>query len=143
MRPQSIKRFEILYGISLLLSVLGTILSWNATLAQFQQGAGVPLSPSILIGILVFGYAVALLLLYFTAHRASNVAKWILVAFALLGLIGLPALVMPPLTLIKIVGLLSQLVTIASLVFLFKADTRTWFAGSDLDDEDEMGASFE
>lgn len=144
MRPASIRKFEILFLASLLTGLIGTLISWNATLAQFRAGAGgVELSPAILIGVLAVIYAIMLLLWYLIARRASKIAKWILVVFTLISLIGIPALFSPPFTLSKGIELLSNLLQVAAVVFLFLPDARVWFAGDKAGDPEVLQDTFE
>lgn len=142
MRPQSIVRFEQAY--------LGSVLAWGANLAVRWQPmldnfgaqpavAGNPQMASVVQTILVvsalFCLMLWLLLWYFTARRASEVTKWIIVA-----LFGLSALMFPfSLMSYPIVGALSTGLTAITFVLnavavwmLFRPDARAWFAGNDV-----------
>ncbi|WP_420605887.1 hypothetical protein [Novosphingopyxis sp.] len=143
MRPASIKKFEIAYLANLIVGAVGTIFNWDVTLEQFQAGAGAALSPMILIAILVVAYAISLLLWYFVARRASNIAKWIVVVFTLFGLIGLPAFFVGAFSLVKGIGLLSLLLSVTAVIFLFMPDARLWFAGYGNDDPETLNETFE
>jgi drug/metabolite transporter (DMT)-like permease len=79
---------------------------------------------------------IPLLLWYFIARRASNIAKWILVVMTLLGLLFVN---LDPGQLGSLAGIASLAVTILQLVaivLLFRADARTWLS----DDADDAEA---
>lgn len=141
MRPQSIVRFEQAY--------LGSVLAWGANIAVRWQPmldsfdgqpaiAGNPQMASvvhtILIATTLFCLMLWLLLWYFTARRASEVAKWVVVVF-----FGISALLFPfSLLSYSVVGLLGTATTIVTFALnavavwlLFQPDARTWFAGGD------------
>ncbi|WP_373492201.1 hypothetical protein [Parasphingorhabdus sp.] len=144
MRPASIRKFEILFLASLLVGLIGTVMTWNATVTQFQAAAGgVELNPAILVGILVVVYAINLLLWYLAAHRASNVAKWILVVFMLIGLIGLPAIFVGPMTVPEGIVLLSTVLQVIAVGFLFVAESKSWFSGNTADEPEVLQDTFE
>jgi len=136
MRPESIKKFDIFFLGGLLVGVIATFLNWDVMQAQAQM-PGAPLGAGTLIGISVATYALSLLLWYFVSRRASNIAKWILVVLTLLGLIGLPALFVGTFGLVKALSLVSTLLGVVAVVFLFRPDARDWFAGEPDDTLDE------
>ena len=131
-RPQSIIWFERCYLAALLIGVLNVALQWdqmNAKIAAMPNSAAIgswflPLT-------LVISWGISLLLWYFTARRASNVAKWILTVLFVIGLIA----VLPTVAngtfptglggVISVVGLVLQAIAVWEL---FQPDARTWFA---------------
>ena len=82
MRPKSIITFERIYWLTLILAGVTVALNWNGMMQVGQSRPGVPpsLMTGIVIGSLIFIGLIALLLVYFIARRASNVAKWIFIA---------------------------------------------------------------
>lgn len=132
MRPQSIIMFERLFLASLALGVLGLILSYGqiADLATSDPGMQqLGLGSGFLIGVVAVSYAVYLLLWFLIARRASNVAKWILVVFTVLGVLS----ALPSLTGSWNVTLLLSLAVyaleIAAVVYLFQPDAKAWLGG--------------
>lgn len=138
MRPQSIVRFELAYLGSIIVWAIGLAIGWKTRLAVLETNpafAGNPqmlsLGQSVMIGFSLFLLCLWLLLWYFTARKASEVAKWILVAFFALSVLALPFTLMG----YERAGMLSvslNLVMFALNAFavwmLFQPDARAWFA---------------
>jgi len=133
-RPKSIRLFELCYLGSILVGAVNTALTWaetNASVeaAQVKQMLGpwfVPLSA-------VFIYTLWLLLWYFTARARSNVARWVVVVFYVLSLIGFlftlgVAAKSDGATLA--LSVLSLALTTAAVFFLFRRDAAEWFGKS-------------
>ncbi|HEX9932039.1 MAG TPA: hypothetical protein VGB08_04290 [Allosphingosinicella sp.] len=130
MRPASIVTFERLLLLMIVLGLVGAVLSWDTTAAAYAaQG----LSEGVLIAAYAVALAVSLLLLWLIARRGSNVARWVYVVLCLAGLAvsltTVGALLRQPLP-----ALLMQaaqlLLTIFSVVLLFRADASAWFSRS-------------
>lgn len=135
MRPRSIVAFDWLYLGAQALTV--AISPWtigqaeamfraNPAMAQFES-----LGRIMLIVSLVVGVAVSLLLWYFVSRRASNVAKWILVAFIAYGVLTTIKLFVDP-----GLGQAPSLATIplyalnlAAAYCLFRKDAVAWLEG--------------
>ena len=132
MRPQSIIRFEQIFFAAIAVSLLNTLMSFGATEAQLANdpsSAQLGLGSGFLIATLAFSIGIMLLLWFFIARRASNVAKWILVAITGLGLAMMLGTISalsaaPPLTLLLTV--VNTGLQIAGLAFLFKRDAVEW-----------------
>lgn len=141
MRPQSIVRFEQAYLGATLLWLVNLGLGWKTRLDSLNAHpafAGNPqmaeLAETMMIGTTVLMLVLWLLLWYFTARRASEVAKWVVVVLFALSAIGLPFTLMS----YPVVGALSTLLSLGTFVFtglavwlLFRPDARNWFAGND------------
>ena len=150
MRPQSIVRFELAYLGSVVLWLVNLALGWKARLGTLESNpafAGNPqmaeLAQTMMIGTTVVMLVLWLLLWYFTARRASEVAKWVIVALFGLSVIGLPFTLMS----YPVVGALSTVLSLAafaltaySVWLLFRPDARAWFAG---DTSESDAAPFE
>jgi len=139
-RPESIKKFDILYLASLAVGVINTLLNMDSIQLQAD---GMSLSPLTLWVITGLTYAISLLLWYFISRRASTVAKWILVVLTLLGLIGLPAFFAGPIDLNKMLGIVTTVLSVVAVFYLFKPDARAWFAGDEVDDPDTLNQTFD
>ena len=139
MRPTSIVLFERLFLLSLAIALVNGFLQYDALVAQVgndpalaQLGWG---SGAILV-VMAISLLIPLLLWYFIARRASNIAKWILVVMTLLGLLFVN---LDPGHLGSLAGIASLAVTILQLVaivLLFRADARAWLS----DDTDDAEA---
>lgn len=131
--PRSIARFSQTMLASIGFGMLQMALNFNdqrEVLARNPQTAG--LGDGFLVVTLAFGFAVLLLLWFFIARRASNIAKWVLVALTVISLFWLPgtvrsAIVTGPLTLILVVVVL--VLQLLAVWYLFQPDARDWLAG--------------
>ena len=133
-RPKSIRMFELFYLGSVLVGAVNTAMTWAETSAsaeavQVKQMLGpwfVPLST-------VFLYTLWLLLWYFTARARSNVARWVVVIFYALALIGFVftlAVGATPAGLPLILSAASLVLTTLAVFFLFRRDATEWFGKS-------------
>ncbi|MEG3179983.1 hypothetical protein [Sphingomonas sp. LT1P40] len=148
MRPVSIVRFEQAYLASIIIWVANLALGgWALMIGQSQRQfekhpafAGNPqmfdvIAPSLmaLLGVLVLFW---LLLWFFTARRASDVAKWVIVVMTGIAVLRLPLLLLSyPMT-----GLLGTALNVAATLVgayaawqLFRPDARAWFKGIESD----------
>ena len=132
MRPTSIVLFERLFLLSLAIALVNGFLQYDALVAQVgndpalaQLGWG---SGAILV-VMAISLLIPLLLWYFIARRASNIAKWILVVMTLLdaGQLG---------SLAGIASLAVTILQLVAIVLLFRADARAWLS----DDADDAEA---
>lgn len=129
-QPPSIKKFDIFYLAALAVYVVGFFLGFDDTVAMVREqytAAGLDLPvESITTGSFIFGIAISLLLWWFVSARRSTVAKWILIVFFALGLLGLPTL-FQNLNLTTGISLLSMVLSAIAIWFLFQPDTKPWF----------------
>ena len=137
-RPASIVLFEKLYIAVIVIGVIGVALSWNSLSAMAETQPGVPesMGSGILIGALVFGFLIPLLLLYFIARRASNIAKWIFViltAFSVYSFIATLSNPMVPKGLLLAVNVVSLALTLYCAWLLFKPDAKAWLESKGAD----------
>jgi len=132
MRPASIVMFERLFLASLVLSLVGVIIGFDGMVDQLASEPGTAelgLGGGFLAGAMAVGFAISLLLWFYIAHKASNVAKWILIVLAAFGLISLPAMLTGPWDATVLLGLASYALEIAALIYLFRDDAKAWFRG--------------
>jgi hypothetical protein len=132
MRPPSILMFERLFLASLAVSAASIIIGFDATVDQLANEPGTAalgIGGGLLAGIVAFGFAISLLLWFLIAHKASNIAKWILIVLAALGLVSLPAMLTGRWDTVTLLGLGSYALEIAALVYLFRNDAAAWFKG--------------
>lgn len=133
MRPKSIVQFELAYLAVIVLGIVNLALSWTALnmrpdVQQLSAQLGaqtLPIAAAILI-------ALQLALWFFTARRASNVARWILAvltAYAVVDSIWALATRGVDLSPGTIVGCLLLVLQVAVLWFLFKPESAAWFRG--------------
>ncbi len=139
MRPQSIIRFEQAYIGSIVVFGINTALGWGTQMAAVEASFArmpemIPAMRVLLIVLTLSALFVSLLLWYFTARKASEVTKWIIVAFLGLAAVGLPY----SLAGFEKTGMLPaalNLVTFAlnavAVWMLFRPDASAWFRASD------------
>jgi hypothetical protein len=125
MQPRSIKLFELIYFVSLVLSILQFVLfdHFDPELADSGNWS--------IFGALVLVTLIALALWFFIVRRASNFLRWVYVIIVVLGVVlsasdartafaqGWWAVALE---------LAVQLLDIVSAVLLFTAESRRWFA---------------
>ena len=140
MRPRSIVLFEQLFLASLVVSLIGLALGFNAVASQWSSDANVRaigLGGGFLLATAAVSYLIYLLLWFLIARRGSNVAKWFLIAFVAIGVVSTFATLAANshyvLTLVNALGLVCYALEVASLVFLFKPDANAWLKGERAD----------
>lgn len=128
MRPASIQWFERIYLATLVIG-LGNLLIHFGTLSTVMGNVGSTMTVVMLS--FAAGIAISLLFWYLVARRASNIAKWFLVALVVIGLIGLPSGFTMTETLgvpYVAIGALSTVLQVIATALLFTAESRRWFA---------------
>ena len=142
MRPESIRRFDMLYLGSIVLSVVGYFMSYDAMVGQMKAqtvAAGIELGSGVVIATMAVGIAISLLLWFLVSRKASTIAKWIVVLFFVVGLLSAAGVWTPSLfsgawTLLKTVSALVLLLEAAAVYFLFQPDAKAWFSGPAVDE---------
>ena len=131
MRPPSIVQFEKVYIAAILVGIVNAFLSLGAMNAMLEdptvKASG--LGPGIMIFSMLIGTVVSVLLWYFIARRASNVAKWIYVAIVAIGVWGMVSSLanpMMPKGLALIGGVIALLLQLYGAYLLFKPDAKAW-----------------
>ena len=137
-RPASIVLFEKLYIAVIVIGVIGVALSWSSLTAMADSQPGLPQSAAsgILIGALIFGFLIPILLLYFIARRASNIAKWIFVvltAFSLYSFVAGLSNPQMPKGLLLAANVVSLLLTLYCAWLLFQPDAKAWLESKGAD----------
>lgn len=132
MRPNSIVLFERLFFLNLALGLVGYFLNYDAAtqmLADDPATAGLGMGGGFLIGTYLIGLVINLLLWYFIARKASNIARWIFVVLVGIGLLfGIPTLFTLGISLIMVTTLIGYAITIAMIALLFREDAKAWFS---------------
>lgn len=132
MPPPSITRFSRLFLISVGFGLINTVLSFSKTqalLAADPAMAELGFGSGFIISIAIVGIAVPLLLWFFIARRASNVAKWVLVVITGLGLLMMPSTLSSANQMGYLWLFMALAVTALQLIaiyYLFRADAREW-----------------
>ena len=131
-RPYSIVQFERFYLAALVIGLVNSALNWGVVQAQFASNpAAQPFGPGVFVALVGLGILIPLLLWYFVAHRASVVAKWILVLLFVLGAAALGRSIVAgnfPGGLRGILGAATLVLQAVAVWVLFRPDTKPWFA---------------
>jgi hypothetical protein len=133
-RPHSIVMFERLFLASLALSLLGSLLAFDAVVDEMTRDPAVQqmgLGGGFVGAVLAIGLVVYLLLWFLIARKASNIAKWILVVFVAIGVISLLVSMTQGFTadLPTLLGLVNYALELAAVSFLFRSDAVAWLTG--------------
>jgi hypothetical protein len=138
MRPKSIANFELAALLAVLVSIVNSWLSWDKMMAVQQaqlvakgQGNLVGMMSSIGVGVAVVVVVVWLLLIWLISRKGSPAAKWIYAVLAVIFLIfGLYGLIKGPVygTVQFVLAIGWDLLSLASLWFLFRPESAAWFS---------------
>lgn len=129
MRPKSIVQFEYVYLASLAIGLLAAYLTADMNAAQMAN-SGVAFSAGAIIT-LSWGFAaIGLVLALLASRKASNVARWITIVFAALGIASFPFSVptLPTIGPVAILAVSQFILSIVVIYLLFRPDARAWFA---------------
>ncbi|HEX4737939.1 MAG TPA: hypothetical protein VH331_10290 [Allosphingosinicella sp.] len=138
MRPKSIVNFEIAALLAVLVSIVNSFASWDKMMAVQQaqlvakgQEKMLGMMSSIGIGFAVIIVAIWLLLIWLVSRKGSPAAKWIYAVLAVIFLLfGLYGLTKGPVygTVQFVLAIVWDLLSLASLWFLFRPESAAWFA---------------
>ncbi len=134
MRPQSIIMFERLFLASLAVSVVNFILGYGVAVETLQRDANIQqlgLGGGFAIAIFAVGTGIYLLLWFLIAHKAINIAKWVLIALIALSVVSLATSLAGSFTLDLTtgLGLATYILEVAAAVYLFREDAVAWLKG--------------
>lgn len=131
MRPRSIELFEKAFFTAYVIGLVNMTLNWSQLVAMLDdprmRAAGMG-SGALTVSVLI-GFLVPLLLWYFVARRASNVAKWIFVALTALGVFGVVSSIANPLApkgLMLVGTALTTTLNLFATWLLFRPDAKAW-----------------
>lgn len=136
MRPMSIVSFERCYLGAILVGLVNSLLVIPTMLRTPQVAqATATLGTGFLYGSILAGTVVTLLLWYFAARRASVVARWIIVVFFALAVLGIlrNALAGFPAGLSAVLAIVAFVLQAVSVYLLFRPDANAWFRGQTAD----------
>ena len=131
MKPQSIRRFDLFYLGSIVLSVVAYLMSYDslvASMAGRTAAVGITLGSGTVIATIAISIALSLLLWFLVSQKRLVAAKWVIVVLFLLGLLGIPGLFSGGWTILKTLSALDLLLEAAAVYCLFQPDAKAWFA---------------
>ena len=136
-KPSSMKKFDLFFFGSLLLSAVGLYVGWDAmieTVSAQNAEAPTPLDPdmlgSVAIGGFFFGILLYIGLWFLISVLRIEFVKWVYIALVLYGLIQMPAgfTLAGGFNALHIPSVLSTLLSLVSIWMLFRPDSKEWFA---------------
>lgn len=131
-RPRSILIFERLFLASMIGSIIGFILSYDAIADAIEAEPDlvkVGISPASAIAFFALTTAIWLLLYWLVAHRASNVAKWVIALLTGLGLLMIPLTLASEANFAMFFSLMVTALGVGAVMALFRPDAREWLEG--------------
>ena len=136
-KPDSMKKFDMLFWASIALSVVSMILNWDFVTETMQAqmadaGAALPQDAmmGIVVGSFVFGIGIYVALWFLISKLRIEFVKWIVIVLIVWGLLQMPAAIALTggLKLTHVVDFVSTALMLAGIWMLFRADSRAWFA---------------
>lgn len=131
MRPKSIVYYEYAYLGCVLLGIVGTAISWSTINAmEGMDQVHAVLGPAFLPILYVFIYTISLALWYFTARVPNTVAKWIVVGWFFLSVIGSAYAIVSghmPVDVPGWLGIAALVLNAVAVYFLFRPGAQAWF----------------
>ena len=140
MKPAAIKKFDWLYLGSVAVGLLGFALNYGAIAdqanAELAAGGLEGAANGLLIGSMLVGVAINVALWFLVSVLRIGFVKWIIVLFVAWGLLSLgTALASGEIASLNVIfGIISSLMGIASLYFVFQPEATAWLAAKRDDD---------
>ena len=132
MKPGSIRKFDWLYLGSIAVSLLGFVFNYDTiadqTNAELAAQGIEGLSTGVLIGGLLFGTAISLALWFMISILRIELAKWLLLLLTAWSVLTTATAAASVFDSSVAWGLISTIMTIVALWFLFQPDAKAWFA---------------
>ncbi len=135
-RPNSIVWFERLYLGSLVVGAINLVVTFDSAIADLQTNEAVAEmgwgAGAVLISFAI-SLAVSLLIWYFITRKGSVIAKWFMVAFTIIGLLGLGSVFSTLGGLPMVLHVAITALEVAAAAMLFRSDARPWFGSTPAD----------
>ncbi|MBX7541593.1 hypothetical protein [Qipengyuania sphaerica] len=135
-KPDSIKKFDLLYIGSVVVGLLGIVFGWDMMMDQMNaematQGieADSGIGSGAIIAGVVFGVGISMALWFLISILRIEFVKWILILFVLWSIFGIfVGLSTTGFDMMQITGIVSTIMSIAAIYMLFQPDAKEWFA---------------
>lgn len=136
MRPDSIRKFDMLWLGAIVLGAVNFFLTYGALKAQVdaqlaESGMDAGVGSAALIGGFVFGVVISLALWFLISRLRIDFVKWILILLFVWGLVGLPSLFAAGVTLTVVITVVTMVMQAAAIYFLFQPDAKAWLQKKD------------
>ncbi|MXO96852.1 hypothetical protein GRI34_10545 [Erythrobacter aquimaris] len=133
MKPAAIKKFDFLYIGSMVVSVLGAVLSFDDLVAISDDQLATEGLPAMGSGVLLIGLAftivITLALWFLVSKLRIEFVKYILALFAAYSIfsVAMGSSAEVPMTNL-LIGWVSTIMSVAAVYFLFTPEAKAWFA---------------
>ena len=132
MKPASIRKFDWLYLGSVAIGLLGVALNDGATASLTEAdlaGQGyADMGAGVLIAGVLFGIAISLALWFMISVLRIGLAKWLLVVLTAWSVVTSGVAIVTNFDATMVWGLVSTVMTVLAIWFLFQPDATAWFA---------------
>ena len=133
MKPASVKKFDWLYLGSIIIGLAGVALNYENLVAAADaemaaQGVEGMMTGGFLIVSLLFGVSISLALWFCVSVLRIELVKWVIALFTAWSIVSYIGSFDTRMDLSIISGLVSTVMTIAALYYLFQPDAKAWFA---------------
>lgn len=132
-RPGSIIWFERLFFGSFAVSFIDMFVHRELLFSDEEFGDDLGLTFILaMLGVMIVSYGIQILLWFYTAHRASNIARWIYIILWIVGMVGLAIYIFDYTTSELIFFAVAQSLALGSVICLFTPEARFWFRSKGL-----------
>tara|TARA_R110000751_G_scaffold2018_7_gene8633 strand:- start:222145 stop:222570 length:426 start_codon:yes stop_codon:yes gene_type:complete len=132
MKPASIRKFDWLYLGSVAIGLLGVALNYGAiaslTEADLASQGYADMGVGVLIAGVLFGIAISLALWFMISVLRIGLAKWLLVVLTAWSVVTSGVAIVANFDVTMVWGLVSTVMTVLAIWFLFQPDATAWFA---------------
>ena len=130
-KPVSIRKFDLFYLGSLVLSVVNTVLNLDLIKASARAQMGAEMEgmvTGIAMGSLALSVLLSLALWFLISKFRIELIKWVLILFLAWTAITLPDAMSDGISLAEILAIVSAIMQAVAIWFLFRPDAKAWFA---------------
>ncbi|WP_369026410.1 hypothetical protein [Qipengyuania sp. RANM35] len=133
MKPASVKKFDMLYLGSVAVGLVGVALNYGnivdaANAEMAAQGLEATMGGGVIVVSLLFGVVISLALWFLVSVLRIEMVKWIIALFTGWSVVSYIASFDSRMDPSIISGLVSTVMTVAAIYFLFQPDAKAWFA---------------
>ncbi|GGD62351.1 hypothetical protein GRI62_13345 [Erythrobacter arachoides] len=131
-RPDSIKKFDLFYLAAIAIGVAQALLNYDAmqtALAGGLSSTGLAGQAGIVLPIgLALGFGFSLFNWFLVSRLRQGWARWVLLVFVAWRVSSIPLAIGAGMGSLSITGMIAALLQMIALYFLFRPETRAWFA---------------
>ena len=134
MRPDSIRKFDLFFLGALAVGIASALLNYEtqmgAITAQLGEAGMGEHAGTVMFVTLGIGLAINLLLWFLVSRLRIGWVKWLLLAFLIYSVLSIGVALTTEGLNLSLTGLVNVLLKAIAISFLFRPDTRDWFAAA-------------